>query len=95
MDSQHSFPFKLERPKIDPDAIPGRKDLLEFFNRKELSKYIEVFPLTVNFDYFKTMGEDDFLEYGVTKEEDLQTLLDAVKQAQDEEDNETDEVSYY
>ena len=93
MDSQHQFPFKLEKPKINPDAIPGRKDLLEFFNRKGLAKFIEVFPLTVNFDFFKTMGEDDFIEYGVTKEEDLQTLLDAVKQAQDEEDNETDEVS--
>lgn len=93
MDSSHTFPFKLEKPKIDPNEIPGRKDLLAFFNREGLSKFIEVFPLTVNFDFFKTMGEDDFVEYGVTKEEDLQTLLSAVKQAQDEEDNETDEVS--
>ena len=88
-----SFPFKLEKPKIDPNAIPGRKDLLEFFHRKCLSKFIEVFPKTVNFDYFKTMGEDDFVEYGITKEEDIQILLDAVKQAQDEEDNEQDGVS--
>ena len=93
MDSQHLFPFKLEKPKIDPDDIPGRKDLLDFFNRNGLSKFIEVFPRNVNFGFFKTMGEDDFTEYGVTNEADLQTLLDAVKQAQDEEDNETDEVS--
>lgn len=93
MESSHPFPFKLEKPKIDPSAIPGRKDLLNFFNREGLSKFIEVFPLTVNFDFFKTMGEEDFIEYGVTKEGDLHMLLSAVKQAQEEEDNETDEVS--
>ena len=84
------FPFKLERPKIDPNEIPGRKELLEFFSRKNLSKFIEVFPLTVSFDFFKTMGEDDFNEYGICDEEDVKILLDAVKQAQDEEDNETE-----
>ena len=82
------FPFKLEKPKIDPNAIPGRKDFIDFFERKAMTEYIEVFPLTVNFDFFKTMNEDDFMEYGVSKTEDIQVLLDAVKQAQDEEDNE-------
>ncbi len=86
--SQVPFPFNLEKPKIDPNEIPGRKDLVEFFERKKLSKYLEVFPKTVNFDFFKTMSEDDFTEYGVTKDEDMEILLDAVKQAQDEEDSE-------
>eukprot|EP00794_Sanderia_malayensis_P007823 gene7823-8672_t len=89
MSSGHGeFPFKLEKPKINPDDIPGRKDLVEFFERKNLNKYLDVFPKTVNFDFFKTMSEDDFTEYGVSTDEDIEVLLDAVKQAQDEEDRE-------
>ncbi len=94
MASSPQFPFKLEKPKIDPKDIPGRRDLVDFFTRNEISKYLEIFPLTVNFDFFKTMSEDDFMEYGVTKDEDIQVLVAAVKQAQDEEDNEEQGVSF-
>ena len=68
--------------------IPGRKDLVDFFCRKGIDKYLEIFPKTVNFAYFKTMDGDDFEEYGISNREDMDILLNAVKQAQDEEDAE-------
>ena len=86
-----AFPtsFKFEKPKINPDEIPGRRDLVEFFKRKSMEMYLEMFPKTVSFPFFKTMGEDDFTEYGVaTDSVDMQILLDAVRQAVQEEEDE-------
>lgn len=78
--------------------IPGRKDLVEFFHRQNISKYLEIFPKTVNFAYFKTMDADDFQDYGISLEEDMEILLNAVNQACKEEDEEEDgdcDVSLY
>ena len=80
--------YTFERPEINPNEIPGRKDLVDYFNRKDIMKYLEIFPKTVNFAFFKTMGEDDFMEYGISKESDMTILMDAVTQAQEEEDAE-------
>lgn len=80
--------YKFEKPKITPDMIPGRKDLVEFFQRKGISKYLEIFPKTTNFAYFKTMDTDDFEGYGISLQDDMNVLLNAVQQACDEEDEE-------
>ncbi|XP_057299989.1 microtubule-associated serine/threonine-protein kinase 2-like isoform X2 [Hydractinia symbiolongicarpus] len=80
--------YQFEKPRINPDQIPGRKDLLDYFKRKQIEKYLEIFPKTVNFAFFKTMSEDDFQEYGISDDNDMQILLDAVAQAQAEEDAE-------
>ncbi|XP_066936599.1 microtubule-associated serine/threonine-protein kinase 3-like isoform X2 [Clytia hemisphaerica] len=80
--------YNFEKPKITSDMIPGRKDLVDFFCRKGIDKYLEIFPKTVNFAYFKTMDGDDFEEYGISNREDMDILVSAVKQAQDEEDAE-------
>ena len=68
--------------------IPGRKDLVDFFKRKGIEKYLEIFPKTVNFAYFKTMDSDDFEDYGISKTEDMDILVNAVQQAVDEEEAE-------
>ena len=83
---EHTLPFILEKPKIDPNRIPGRKDLVEFFDRQGLNRYLNRFPETVNFGYFKTMSDDDFMEYGITEDEDIQILLEAVNKACKEEE---------
>lgn len=80
--------YQFEKPRINPDQIPGRKDLLDYFKRKQIEKYLEIFPKTVNFAFFKTMSEDDFQEYGISDDNDMQILIDAVAQAQAEEDAE-------
>ena len=84
MDSLHDF----EKPNITADMIPGRNDLVEFFDRKGIHQYLEIFPKTVNFAYFKTMDSDDFEDYGITNLEDMNILLNAVKQAVEEEEAE-------
>lgn len=84
MDSLHNF----EKPNITADMIPGRNDLVEFFQRKGIHQYLEIFPKTVNFAYFKTMDSDDFEDYGITNQEDMNILLNAVKQAVEEEEAE-------
>ena len=84
MDSLHNF----EKPNITADMIPGRNDLVEFFDRKGIHQYLEIFPKTVNFAYFKTMDSDDFEDYGITNLEDMNILLNAVKQAVEEEEAE-------
>lgn len=88
--------YIFQKPKINPDHIPGRKDLIQFFNRKKLQQYVEMFPKTVNFAFFKTMGEDDFSEYGILPESnDMQVLLKAVNDAQLEEEAEDQKVIIY
>ena len=90
-----AFPtnFKFEKPKINPDEIPGRRDLVEFFKKNGMEMYLEMFPKTVSFPYFKTMGEDDFIEYGVaTESDDMLKLLDAVRQAVQEEEDEDQRI---
>ena len=85
--------YKFEKPRFNPNQIPGRKDLIEYFNRKHITRYFEMFPKTVNFAFFKTMGEDDFQEYGISPDSvDMQIMLDAVRQAQEEEEAEDEQV---
>ena len=83
--------LNFEKPNITADMIPGRNDLVEFFHQKNIIQYLEIFPKTVNFAYFKTMDSDDFEEYGITNPEDMTILLNAVKQAVDEEEAEDTE----
>lgn len=83
--------YRFEKPKINPDEIPGRKDLVQFFIQNNIVKYLEIFPKTVNFAFFKTMCEDDFGEYGINKEDDMKILLAAVDKAVDEEEAEDEE----
>ena len=78
----------FEKPNITADMIPGRNDLVEFFHRKNIHQYLEIFPKTVNFAYFKTMDSDDFEEYGISNHDDMNMLLNAVKQAVEEEEAE-------
>ena len=79
--------YRFEKPEINPDDIPGRKDFINFLKENKLTKYLEAFPETVNFGYFKTMGEDDFItECGISDENDIEILLNAVHQAQEEEE---------
>ena len=86
--------YRFEKPEINPDDIPGRKDFINFFKENDLTKYLKAFPETVNFGYFKTMGEDDFItECGITDENDIEILLNAVHQAQEEEEEEAEEQS--
>ena len=87
--------YKFKKPRINPDTIPGRKDLVDFFKRKKIEQYLEIFPKTVNFAYFKTMNEDDFTEYGISSKTDMKVLTDALQQAQLEEEAEDNEVTIY
>lgn len=84
--------YNFEKINRNMDQIPGRQDLVSFFERNNISKYLEIFPKTVNFAYFKTMSEDDFNEYGVSNENDMKVLINAVEKAVSEEDQ--DEVTF-
>ena len=86
-----AFPsaFKFEKPKINPEEIPGRRELVQFFKDKNIEMYLEMFPKNVDFGFFKTMDEDDFTEYGVpTDSPAMRVLVDAVKIAVEEEEAE-------
>ena len=86
--------YNFEKLNRNADQVPGRQDLVSFFERMEISKYLEIFPKTVNFAYFKTMSEEDFNEYGITNDNDMKILINAVEKAVLEEEQEEVEFVY-
>ena len=85
--------FQFEKPQINPDDIPGRRELVDFFKRQSLNKYLECFPKSFALPYFRTMSEDDFMEYGIVEDSDIQLLLEAVNKAQLEYESQEPEVN--